>query len=186
MRTAPLELQYRTSWIYGVPMANTGWTSALFGTALTYPGCMSQRKRNGASQKMLFNSMILITVGMTSLYYCYYNTYDIYIYFIYCQCIAITLVYWHDNILYTAKKKTHRQKTSENLQTLQTRIGSDDRTEEPRGILYPDFTFYSWPESTCPPEISHDYSPTAKSRDRAHYSYDRWIKNTCVLRVLLD
>lgn len=30
--------------------------------------------------------------------------------------------------------------------------------QEPRGILYPDFTFYSWPESSCPPETSHDYS----------------------------
>lgn len=34
--------------------------------------------------------------------------------------------------------------------------------QEPRGILYPDFTFYSWPESTCPPnEMSHDYSDMA-------------------------
>ena len=34
--------------------------------------------------------------------------------------------------------------------------------QEPRGILYPDFTFYSWPESTCPPnEKSHDYSDMA-------------------------
>eukprot|EP00435_Cladocopium_sp_Y103_P039158 s940_g10.t1 len=39
------------------------------------------------------------------------------------------------------------------------------KKEEPRGILYPDFTFYSWPESTCPPnEMSHDYS----------YLYDRF------------
>ncbi|CAE8696824.1 unnamed protein product [Polarella glacialis] len=29
----------------------------------------------------------------------------------------------------------------------------------PAGILYPDFTFYSWPESSCPPlETSHAYS----------------------------
>lgn len=25
------------------------------------------------------------------------------------------------------------------------------------GILYPDFTFYSWPEAVCPPERSHGY-----------------------------
>lgn len=26
------------------------------------------------------------------------------------------------------------------------------------GILYPDFTFYTWPEAACPPERSHGYS----------------------------
>lgn len=29
---------------------------------------------------------------------------------------------------------------------------------KPAGVLYPDFTFYSWPESTCPSEPSHSYS----------------------------
>eukprot|EP00933_Yihiella_yeosuensis_P013971 TRINITY_DN12712_c1_g3_i1.p1 TRINITY_DN12712_c1_g3~~TRINITY_DN12712_c1_g3_i1.p1 ORF type:complete len:510 (+),score=52.84 TRINITY_DN12712_c1_g3_i1:36-1532(+) len=33
------------------------------------------------------------------------------------------------------------------------------RKSNPNGILYPDFTFYSWPESSCPPrEPSHSYS----------------------------
>jgi hypothetical protein len=187
MRTAPPELQYRTSWICGVPMANTGWTSALFGTALTYPGCMSQRKRNGASQKMLFNSMILITVGMTSLYYCYYNIIYIYIYYIniYCQCIAITLVYWHDNISFTAKK-THRQKTSENHQT-HIRLGSD-RTIEQRSLaeffiptspsipgpnprVLPRYHTTTAPQPKA--EIGHTTVMTVGSRTRAFWEFYR-------------
>lgn len=32
------------------------------------------------------------------------------------------------------------------------------RTRDVRsGVLYPDFTFYSWPEAVCPPERSHSY-----------------------------
>ena len=33
------------------------------------------------------------------------------------------------------------------------------RAWQPFGVLYPDFTFFSWPESACPPrETSHAYS----------------------------
>jgi len=41
------------------------------------------------------------------------------------------------------------------------------------GILYPDFTFYAWPESVCPPERSHAYG----------YIYDRFEERARTSRV---
>lgn len=38
------------------------------------------------------------------------------------------------------------------------------RSVKPAGVLYPDFTFYSWPESACPPsEPSHAYTHLFRS-----------------------
>ncbi|CAK9072743.1 Pre-mRNA-splicing factor ATP-dependent RNA helicase DHX16 (DEAH-box protein 16), partial [Durusdinium trenchii] len=48
------------------------------------------------------------------------------------------------------------------------------KKEEPRGILYPDFTFYSWPESSCPPETSHDYSYLFQKFKSWHHRYAPW------------
>jgi len=56
------------------------------------------------------------------------------------------------------------------------------KKEEPRGILYPDFTFYSWPESTCPPnEMSHDYSYLYHQFKRWHHRHAPWLNRSDVV-----
>mmetsp|Transcript_21500 Transcript_21500/g.64171 ORF Transcript_21500/g.64171 Transcript_21500/m.64171 type:complete len:435 (+) Transcript_21500:63-1367(+) len=49
------------------------------------------------------------------------------------------------------------------------------------GVLYPDFTFYTWPEAVCPPERSHAYGPLfeefAREARSAEADPEAWWKN---------
>merc|ERR1740121_2590081 len=47
------------------------------------------------------------------------------------------------------------------------------RSDHPVGILYPDFTFFSWPESVCPPERSHAYGQLYDKFTREALEFDK-------------